>query len=78
MLDGTVDGRSLDPEPGFVPPGNRGSTIDSPPSSLQLRIYCGSSITSDPEPSPVDRAVGPDGVLALGPYAIALVHAGTQ
>lgn len=46
VLDGTVDGRSLDPEPGFVPP--------------------------------VDRAVGPDGVLALGPYAIALVHAGTQ
>ena len=46
VLDGTIDGKSLDPEPGFVPP--------------------------------VDRVVRPDGVLALGPYAIALVHAGTQ
>ena len=44
VLDGTIDGKSLDPEPGFVPP--------------------------------VDRVIGPDGVLALGPYAIALVHAG--
>jgi hypothetical protein len=46
VLDGTIDVKSLDPEPGFVPP--------------------------------VDRVVRPDGVLALGPYAIALVHAGTQ
>ena len=46
VLDGTVDGLVLDPEPGFVPP--------------------------------VERAVGPDGVVRLGPYAIALVHAGKQ
>ena len=46
VLDGTIDGKTLDPEPGFVPP--------------------------------VDRAIGPDGVLTLGPYAIALVHAGKQ
>jgi hypothetical protein len=47
VLDGTIDGKSLDPEPGFVPP--------------------------------VDRVVGADGVLALGPYGIALVwHASTR
>jgi hypothetical protein len=46
VLDGTVDGNSLDPEPGFVPP--------------------------------VDRVIGADGVLTLGPYGIALVHAGRQ
>ena len=46
MLDGTVDGKALDPEPGFVPP--------------------------------VDRVIGQDGVLTLGPYAVALVHAGKQ
>ena len=46
VLDGSVDGKSLDPEPGFLPP--------------------------------VDRVIGADGVLALGPYAVALVHAGKQ
>ena len=46
VLDGTVDGKSVDPEPGYV--------------------------------QPVDRVIGADGVLALGPYAIALVHAGKQ
>ena len=46
VLDGSVDGKTLDPEPGFVPP--------------------------------VDREIGVDGVLTLGPYAVALVHAGKQ
>ena len=43
VLDGTLDGETLEPEPGFVPP--------------------------------VQRTVGMDGVLKLGPYAIAIVWA---
>mmetsp|Transcript_73619 Transcript_73619/g.202235 ORF Transcript_73619/g.202235 Transcript_73619/m.202235 type:complete len:179 (+) Transcript_73619:3-539(+) len=45
VVDGTLDGVTLDPEPGFV--------------------------------APVSRAVGSDGTLALGPYAIAIVDAGS-
>jgi len=41
-LDGSLDGKTLDPEPGFVPP--------------------------------VDRPVGLDGVVHLGPYGVAIVH----
>ena len=43
VLDGTLNGEVLEPEPGFVPP--------------------------------VQRVVGADGVLKLGPYAVALVWA---
>ena len=43
VLDGTLDGATLEPEPGFVPP--------------------------------VQRAVGADGSLKLGPYAVAVVWA---
>ena len=46
VLDGTVDGITLDPEPGFVPP--------------------------------VERVLGPDGSLPLGPFAVAVVHGGVQ
>ena len=44
VLDGSVDGVSIDPEPGFV--------------------------------APVQRLIGSDGALALGPFAVALVDAG--
>ena len=44
VIDGSVDGVSVDAEPGFV--------------------------------APVERMVGADGALALGPYAVALVDAG--
>ena len=45
VLDGTVDGVVMDPEPGFVPP--------------------------------VERTIGNDGRLSLGPYAVALIQAGS-
>jgi hypothetical protein len=44
VLDGSVDGIAIDPEPGFV--------------------------------APVERLIGKDGILSLGPYAVAVVDAG--
>jgi hypothetical protein len=44
VLDGSVDGLTMEPEPGFVPPA--------------------------------ERIIAGDGVLQLGPYAVALVDAG--
>ena len=73
-VSSTATCRSVDPallvwrrlpaasEPGAQPgaqPGNRGSAIDCPPSSLQLCIYCESSITLSQYPPPQPRPPPP-------------------